>query len=51
MDRAVKEQQAYADKFGVPWGISESAYSDLNAEGVYGYRFFGIPDLAMQNEE
>ncbi len=51
MDRAVKEQQAYADKFGVPWGISESAYSDMNAEGVYGYRFFGIPGLAMQNEE
>ena len=51
MDRAVKEQQVYADKFGAPWGISESAYSDMNDEGVYGYRFFGIPNLAMQNEE
>ncbi len=51
MERAVKEQQAYADKFDVPWGISESAYSDLNEEGVYSYRFFGIPDLALQREE
>jgi hypothetical protein len=51
MERAVAEQQAYADKKGVPWGVSESGYSDLSPEGAYGYRFFGIPDLAMQTAE
>jgi hypothetical protein len=51
MERAVAEQQSYAAKKGVPWGISESSFSDLNEEGVYGYRFFGVPDLAMQSSE
>jgi hypothetical protein len=51
MERAVKSQQAYAADKSVPWGISESGYSELNAEGVYGYRFFGIPELAMQSSE
>lgn len=51
MERAVTVHQAYAAKKGVPWGISESGYSEQNEDGSYGYRFFGVPELAMQRTE
>ena len=51
MERAVEEQRVYASRHGVPWGISESGYSELNPDGAYGYRFFGVPELALQSEQ
>jgi cyclic beta-1,2-glucan synthetase len=35
----------YAQERGVPWGISESAYSLTDRAGNYQYRAFGVPGL------
>jgi len=48
---AVRSQQAYAAKKGVPWGISESAYSKLDDAGNYQYYAFGLPHLALRKRE
>ena len=48
---AVDCQREYATRKGVPWGISESAYSKLDEAGNYQYRAFGIPQLALMKEE
>ena len=47
---AVARQIEYGREKGVPWGISEAAYSALDAHQVYQYRAFGVPDLAIQPE-
>ncbi len=51
MEAAVKIQRAYAGEHRVPWGVSECAYGVQDDEGVYGYRAFGVPALAVQQEE
>lgn len=48
LERAVRAQQAYAAVKRIPWGISESAYCELDDAGGYCYRAFGVPDLALQ---
>jgi cyclic beta-1,2-glucan synthetase len=48
---AVRAQQAYARRKGVPWGISESAYFKLDETGNYQYHAFGLPHLAMRKGE
>src|SRR5437762_637542 len=45
---AVRCQIAYAQQSGVPWGISESAFSALDRHNVYQYRAFGVPALALK---
>ena len=45
---AVHCQMAYAEQSGVPWGISESAFSALDRHSVYQYRAFGVPTLALK---
>jgi len=50
-EAAVRAQQAYADSKGVPWGISESAYSKLDEAGNYQYYAFGLPHLALRKRE
>ena len=45
---AVRCQIAYAEQSGVPWGISESAFSALDRHHVYQYRAFGVPALALK---
>jgi cyclic beta-1,2-glucan glucanotransferase len=45
---AVRSQQAYAASKGVPWGISESAHSQLDEDGNYQYHAFGLPHLAQR---
>ena len=45
---AVHCQIAYAAEQGVPWGISESAFSALDRHNVYQYRAFGVPTLALK---
>ena len=48
---AVRSQQAYAKRRGVPWGISESAYFKLDDAGNYQYFAFGLPHLALRKRE
>ena len=45
---AVQKQIEYANQKGIPWGISEAAYSALDANKIYQYRAFGIPPLALK---
>jgi cyclic beta-1,2-glucan synthetase len=44
----VQEQIDYAQAFGVPWGISESAYNARDLEGNYQYKAFGVPGLGLK---
>ncbi|MHB1022945.1 MAG: glucoamylase family protein [Acidobacteriaceae bacterium] len=48
---AVKTQQRYAAHQRVPWGISESAYSQTDDERNYQYHAFGVPELALRGDE
>lgn len=45
---AVKIQIEYGRRRGVPWGISESAYSDVDSNHVYQYQAFGVPGLGLK---
>lgn len=45
---AVRRQIHYGDQAGVPWGISESGYNQLDVNQVYQYRSFGVPMLGMK---
>jgi cyclic beta-1,2-glucan synthetase len=45
---AVRRHMAYAGRYGVPWGISESAYNLRDRHHTYQYRAFGVPDLALK---
>jgi cyclic beta-1,2-glucan synthetase len=45
---AVAVQIAYGQARRVPWGISESAYSDLDANKTYQYKAFGVPKLGLK---
>jgi hypothetical protein len=48
---AVLAQRNYAEGKRTPWGISESAYSQLSEAGHYHYQAFGIPKLALHRED
>jgi cyclic beta-1,2-glucan synthetase len=48
---ALKSQQAYANRKGVPWGISESAYAKLDEAGNYQYHAFGLPQLSLRKPD
>ena len=41
-------QMAYGRRHQVPWGISESAYSDLDLNQTYQYKAFGVPELGLK---
>ena len=45
---AVICQIDYARKRGIPWGISEAAFSALDAHQIYQYRAFGVPGLGLK---
>lgn len=47
-NNAVLCQQLYANKRGIPWGISESAYSEIDQRKTYQYRSFGVPGLGLK---
>jgi cyclic beta-1,2-glucan synthetase len=47
----VHSQQVYAERKGVPWGISESAYYKFDECGNYQYSAFGLPHLALRKRE
>jgi cyclic beta-1,2-glucan synthetase len=44
---AIERQVEYGDRNDAPWGISESAYSALDAHQIYQYKAFGTPELAL----
>jgi cyclic beta-1,2-glucan synthetase len=48
---AVRLQQIYADRKGIPWGISESAYAKRDEAGNYQYQAFGLPGLSLRKGE
>ncbi|HVZ59522.1 MAG TPA: glucoamylase family protein [Terriglobales bacterium] len=48
---AVKVQQSYANKKGIPWGISESGHYTFDEAGTYQYAPFGVPALALNKGE
>jgi cyclic beta-1,2-glucan synthetase len=45
---AVAVQIDYGRMLHVPWGISESAYTDLDTNKTYQYKAFGVPDLGLK---
>ncbi|MGA2641219.1 MAG: glucoamylase family protein, partial [Spirochaetia bacterium] len=45
---AVAIQIAYGRKLRVPWGISESAFTDLDINKTYQYKAFGVPELGLK---
>ncbi len=44
----VRVQQAYGAERGVPWGISEAAYSARDSSLNHQYRAFGVPDIGLK---
>ena len=54
LDQAIREavslQIAYGRKRLVPWGISESAYGDLDLNKTYQYKAFGVPWLGLKRD-
>jgi cyclic beta-1,2-glucan synthetase len=44
---AVVEQMAWAREKKLPWGVSECAYSALDANQIYQYHAFGVPALSL----
>ena len=45
---AILSQIEYCNKFGIPWGISESAYNTKDLNLNYQYKAFGIPWLGLK---
>jgi hypothetical protein len=45
---AVRAQKAYAAAKEIPWGISESGYSEQDDAGIYQYAAIGVPELALR---
>jgi cellobiose phosphorylase len=43
--QAVLAQIDFGAKLRIPWGVSEAAYSALDANRLYQYRAFGVPGL------
>ncbi len=44
----VRRQISYGETLGVPWGVSESAYSARDLELTYQYSNFGVPGLGLK---
>jgi len=54
LDKAAREAVAihiaYGRKRRVPWGISESAFGDLDLNKTYQYKAFGVPELGLKRD-
>ncbi len=52
LDQATREATSLQVSYGrvrkVPWGISESAYGDLDLNKTYQYKAFGVPWLGLK---
>ena len=44
----VAVQRSAARNLGIPWGISESGYAEVDDAGHYHYKAFGIPQVALK---
>jgi cyclic beta-1,2-glucan synthetase len=44
----IKKQMEYCSSRNIPWGISESGYSNVDAHLNYQYRAFGVPGLGFK---
>jgi cyclic beta-1,2-glucan synthetase len=44
---AVVQQISWAREKKLPWGVSECAYSAIDANQTYQYHAFGVPELAL----
>lgn len=44
----VQEQIEYGEKYGIPWGVSESGYNRPDPQFNYQYKAFGIPSLGLK---
>jgi len=49
-ENAVACQIEYGKRRGFPWGVSESAFSEIDAQGTYQYRSFGVPGLGFKRD-
>ena len=47
-DAAVHCQIKYGKQRGIPWGISEAAYSEIDVRKIYQYRSFGVPGIGFK---
>ncbi|MBO5478240.1 MAG: hypothetical protein J6A04_00690 [Clostridia bacterium] len=47
-DFMIMSQKEYAEKLGIPWGISESAFNLKDLNSNYQYKAFGIPWLGLK---
>ncbi|WP_081669204.1 GH36-type glycosyl hydrolase domain-containing protein [Photobacterium halotolerans] len=45
---AVKRQIAYGNIRSIPWGVSESGFSSIDANQNYQYHAFGVPGLGLK---
>ena len=45
---AIMSQKKYANKLGIPWGISEAAFNLKDLNSNYQYKAFGIPWLGLK---
>ena len=45
----IERQILHAEKFGVPWGISEAAYNVMDLGMTYQYRAFGVQELGLKS--
>ena len=46
---AIRAQRAFVKEAALPWGISETAYNELDDAKNYKYHAFGVPYLKFQN--
>lgn len=46
----VARQIAFGRGHGIPWGISESGYAELDAHRNYRYRAFGVPGVGLKRD-
>ena len=46
---AIRAQKAFVREMNLPWGISETAYNELDDAQNYKYHAFGVPYLKFQN--
>ncbi len=46
--KAIACQIDFGEQMNIPWGISESAFSALDANQTYQYKAFGIPQLSLR---
>ena len=44
----IKKQILYANRYSIPWGMSESAYNARDLHLTYQYSNFGVPKLAFK---